>query len=258
MIPFQRLAAIVASTSSILFVQLFSWIDPPRESVVRAWSSPLTPAALANSETSAKSLFALPVNSKPRRSQGSGSRGCHQGDLAEVTLLIPSEEVAGQTVSGRPSLFLYLPKSVSVPIKVTLSLPHQALPQESVLIYETQIEAPEAGIIKLELPADGPALSDDEIYMWAASLICNEKRPSANPFYNSWIERVPMTSALEEALTDVTSARDRARIYAEAGAWYDALATLYNAQMENPDDIDIQNDLNALLVDVGLTEVAQR
>jgi hypothetical protein len=250
--PSQRLTAIVAGTSSLLLAQLLPWVNPPRASVTQAWSSSLTPAALANSASTTKSLFSLPVESKPRRSQGSGSRGCDQGDLAEVTLLIPSEEVAGQTVSEHPSLFLYLPKSLPVPIQVTLSLPTQGIAP----IYEARIETPEAGIMKLELPTDRPALSDDEIYMWSASLICNEKRPSANPLYFSWIELVPMTPALKQELMAATNERDRARIYAEAGAWYDALETLYDAQMENPNDPGIQADLNALLVEVGLTEVA--
>ncbi|MDY6782056.1 MAG: DUF928 domain-containing protein [Cyanobacteriota bacterium] len=251
--PSKRLTAIIASTSSLLLVQLVPWVNPSRNAIAQAGNSRATPAAVANSASNTKSLFALPVDSKPRRSQGSGSRGCEQGDLAEVTLLIPSEEVAGQTVSSHPSVFLHLSKSVPVPIKFTLSQPGGIEP-----VYETQIEVPEAGTIELELPVDSPELSNDEIYMWSVTLLCNEKRPSANPFYFSWIEFVPMTPALEEELAEVADARDRARIYMEAGVWYDALDTLYDAQMENPDDPSIRADLNALLVEVGLAEVAQK
>jgi Domain of Unknown Function (DUF928) len=243
-----RFAAIVAGTTSILLVQLFPFVN----STVQPWSAGLTTAALASASSSAKSLFSLPVDSKPRRSQGSGSRGCDQGDLAEVTLLIPSQDVAGQTVLGHPSFFLYLPKSVSVPIKFTLSRPGGIDP-----IYETEITAPEAGITKLELPTDRPELSADDMYMWSVMLVCNEKRPSANPYYFSWVERVSETPALAEELAAATTDRDRAAIYARSGAWYDALATLYQARSENPDDLQIQADLNALLAEVGLTEVAQ-
>ncbi|MDY7014358.1 MAG: DUF928 domain-containing protein [Cyanobacteriota bacterium] len=201
--------------------------------------------------TARKSFFVLPVDSTPRRSQGSGR--CYPLNLLETALLIPSKEVAGQTVSGHPSFFLYLPESVPVPIEVTLSLPGGFDP-----IYQARIESPVAGILKIELPADRPELSGEEIYLWAVSFICNEKRPSANPFYFSWIERVPMTPELEAALAAATTERDRARAYAQAGAWYDALATLYEAQQDNPDDPELQADWNAMLVEVGLTEAVQK
>lgn len=253
MMRFQRFAAIAAATSSLVLVQLFPFANLGRESLISSLSAGLTPVAFANQSAAAKSLFSLPVDSKPRRSQGSGSRGCDQGDLAEVTLLIPSQDVAGQTMLGHPAFFLYLPKSVPVPIKFTLSLPGGIEP-----VYETQIEAPQAGIVKLELPEDRPELLSDDIYMWSVMLVCNEKRPSANPYYFSWVERVPATPTLEEELATATTARDRALVYARAGAWYDALAMMYQARSENPEDEQIQADLNALLVEVGLTEIAQK
>lgn len=70
----------------------------------------------------------------------------------------------------------------------------------------------------------------------------------------SWSERVPMTPELEESLAAEMTARDRAR----AVVWYDALATLYQARQDTPDNPDLQADWNALLNDVGLAEAAQK
>ncbi|MDY6782058.1 MAG: DUF928 domain-containing protein [Cyanobacteriota bacterium] len=213
----------------------------------------LTRAAFARPAETAteKSLFALPVDSKPRRSQGSGARGCAQGDLSEVTLLIPSKEVVGQTVSARPAFFWQVSQPVSEPIKFAITHPDAIEP-----LYETQVKASEGGIVKVQLPADLPELVPGQPYAWTVSLICNERRPSANPFYSTWIERVPMETRLEDQLAAATSDRDRARIYAEAGAWYDALNLLYQAKEENPDDPQIQADWLALLAVVGFPEVA--
>jgi hypothetical protein len=213
--------------------------------------SQLTSAAFARpAETAApKSLFSLPVDSKPGRSQGSGARGCPQGDLSEVTLLIPSQEVAGRTLSARPSFFWQVSKPVSEPIKFTLTQLGEIEP-----LYETQIKASEAGIVKVELPAERPELVSGQMYVWTVSLICNERRPSANPFYASWIERVPMPPELGEELAAAIAPPDRARVFARAGAWYDALDLLYQAKTEEPNDPQIQADWLALLTEAGLPE----
>jgi hypothetical protein len=224
-----------------------NWVPEQRQ--------PLNRAAFAHQAITAarKSFFVLPVDSKPRRSQGSATRCSNLGELLPRPL-IPSEEVAGQTVSSHPSLFLYLPESVPVPIQFSVSQPASGGPP----IYETRIEAPKAGILKIELPADRPALSGNEVYLWSVTVLESERRPAVNPLYVSWIERVPMKPELEAALAAATTERDRARAYAQAGAWYDALATLYEAQQENPDDPDLQADWNTLLNEVGLTEVTQK
>jgi Domain of Unknown Function (DUF928) len=248
MIRFRFLAILAASTSLLLSIQFVPWTNPFHALTEQPAYLSAAPAAFANPSTAAKSLFSLPVSSKPGRSQGSGSRGCAQGDLSEVTLLIPSQDVAGQTVSGHPTFLWKVAQPVNVPIKFTLTRPGEIEP-----VYETQIDASKAGIVAIKIPADRPELVASTLYQWTVSLLCNEKRPSANPFYSSWVERVPTTSELTQAIATAQTDRDRATIYARSGVWYDALETLYQARGTNPSDAQLEADFNALLAAVGLS-----
>lgn len=211
-----------------------------------------SPFSFDIADRTSSSLFSLPGDSKPRRSQGAGSRGCSHADLAEVVLLIPSQEVAGQTRSGYPSFFLYLSKAMPVPIQFSLSRPG-----ELDSLYKIQLNADRAGFVKIELPKDLPELLPDNIYLWSVMLECNPQRPSANPYYFSWIERVPVTPSLEAELAATQTIQERARIYGRVGAWYDTLALLMQVRAENLDDGQIQADLNRLLAEAGLETITR-
>ena len=184
-----------------------------------------------------------PIRKNPRRSQGSGSRGdCNQLLLANsdlIKLLIPSKEYAGQTIASHPTFFLNLVESISIPMEFALVKPGVAEP-----IFVKTIENASAGIIKIELPENTPSLQTGEIYKWSVSLVCNQRRPSANPLFYSWIERVATQPELSAKLAQINpSDSDKvAAIYGEAGLWYDTLSELENNQIE----------FNSLLKKTGL------
>jgi hypothetical protein len=222
--------------------------------------------------------FVPPSGKSTRRSQGSGSRGCEQafsGGL--VTLLIPSKDYIGQTTAGHPSFFWYLSQPVSVPIKFTLV--ERGVPEP---LLVKQIDSPAVGTIEVKLPKDKPELVTGRVYSWSVTLECNARRPSANPYFYSWIERIPTTPGLAQQLAEVSSRhnlqrktvssesgspehgasaqtlRDRAAIYAQSGLWYDALDALSAAQKANPKDGSIKEDFLSLLKQVSLEEVAKQ
>lgn len=236
----RQLTAIIAGATAIFSAHMFGGINYP------VWES-----LSANAQSGM--TFIPPVDQNPGRSAGSGSRGCSQESLAAenlVTLLIPSTEYAGQTTSGHPSFFWYMSKSVDVPVK--FSLVQKGVPQP---LYETEINAPAAGIIQVDLPADKPELATGEVYTWSVSLVCNPDSPSANPFYYSSIERKEVTPELEEKLAAEIELSQKASVYAAAGLWYDTLAALSQAYPEN---LNEQPDFQALLEQVGLNEVLQK
>lgn len=107
-----------------------------------------------------------------------------------------------------------------------------------------------------KLPADAPELVSGRKYRWSVSLLCNANRPSTNVFVQSWIEHIPTKPELTQHLTGATSEQERARIYAAAGLWYDALATISDAYSSNPSDRSIAERYLSLLEQVGLTQVA--
>lgn len=236
---------------------------------------------LVSQATGSPIRFVPPVTRNPRTSQGAGSRGgCEPSSIpAEdlITLLIPSKDYIGQTTSSHPTFFWYLSQPVSLPMQFTLRESGVSQP-----LYQKQIGSPQPGIIQLEIPKDQKGLVPGRLYGWSVTLVCNSKRPSLNPFFYSWIERVPTMPALEQKLAVATSnsnaptqtpsaeksygdrnsllklLRERASIYAQAGLWYDALAALSKAQIANSSDSYVREDFLSLLDQVGLTEVVKQ
>ncbi|MEQ9358169.1 DUF928 domain-containing protein [Coleofasciculus chthonoplastes] len=269
----QKIVTIIAGTASIVSLQMFGFFDLPEprifsssknlEILTSIWNDLPANAELNKTSTHRSSKqYIPPVASNPRRTIGSGSRGCRQSltnDL--VTLLIPSEEYAGQTISGHPTFFWHLSQPVSVPMRFALVEPGVAKP-----LFEKQIDSPQAGMIQLQVPKDRPELQTGRTYKWSVTLVCNTKRPSANPVFISWIERVSTPAALETqrlstpAKSNVPTQvwRDRAWSYAETGLWYDALAAMSNVQTANSNELGINDDFLALLEQVGLTQVTQQ
>ncbi len=288
----RQLIAVVTGTTAICSMQLFGvLISPQTHSSKPSIDLGILTAALVNLPANAQSQppdvpqagknftiaqangspirFVPPATRSPRQSQGAGSRGC-EGSLPVdlVTLLIPAKDYIGQTTSGHPTFFWYLSQPVSVPIQFTLVEPGVSEP-----VFKTQIDSPQPGMIKLQVPKDRPDLVTGRIYKWSVSVLCKERRPSDNVYLQSWIERVPITQALSQQLNSATSTsnsptktlrdlrfaaalRYRASIYARSGLWYDALADLSTAQTLNPNEQSLKEDFLSLLDQVGLTEVA--
>ncbi|HBB31855.1 MAG TPA: hypothetical protein DC064_08655, partial [Cyanobacteria bacterium UBA9273] len=200
-----KFVSLAAGTASLLCLQLFIFPDSglthgfEHSSELGVAKAIRTKKDVLISQTiNSRISFIPPATRNPRRSQGSGSRGCNNESLASnlVTLLIPSKEYTGQTLSGRPTFFWHLSQAISVPIQFTLV-------EENVggkTLLEKQIDAPKAGILQVELPQDQPELVPGQIYRWTVSLVCNPNRRSEDVFFQSWIQRVPTTPELEQKL----------------------------------------------------------
>ncbi len=291
--------AIVAGTTTILSAQLFGCLNSfpvlpfghsgdlgfrlavfsnlPANAQSNPQNIPLANKDLIFSQTTkARISFIPPADKNSRSSQGSGARGCQQSlPVNLVTLLIPSKDYIGQTTSGHPTFFWHLSQPISVPLRFTLVEPGVAKP-----LFVKQIDSPQVGTMQLALPKDRPELVAGRSYGWSVSLICNSRRPSANPYFYSWIERVPTTPVLEQQLAAATSSSNspgqtpsfgeassqrssspemlRASIYARSGVWYDTLAAISTAQAAKPRDPFVQEDFLTLLDQVGLAEVANQ
>ena len=260
-----RFASVTIGTVSMIFLQAFGVLNPlPTNARNSADVLLANQDILLSQATSSRIRFVPPVNKNPRQSQGSGSRGCRNQSVREnlVTLLMPSKEYVGQTLSGRPTFFWHLSQPVSVPMQ--FSLVEDKSGGKTVL--KQQIDSPQPGIIQVEIPQNQPELVPGRLYRWNITLLCNANRPSENVFLQSWIERVSATPTLKQQLAGATSnrnstpqqLRDRASVYARSGLWYDAITTLSDALNTNPQNTLVQDDFFSLLDQVGLTEVAKQ
>ncbi len=197
--------------------------------------------------------FVPPAKKSPLRSQGSGSRGCNHYDLAEedlVALIIPSKEYAAPIASKRPTFFWHLSKSISTPVKFTLT--QKGVPQP---IYEKTFDSPKAGMMQVTLPQDLPSTDENTRYIWSVTLVCNADRPSANPYYFSWVEFQNQTPELAQNLEKAENNLEKASVYAKEGLFYDSLAAISKAY---PNDFYSTSEFQTLLQQVGLEEFAQK
>ncbi|MGA7934776.1 MAG: DUF928 domain-containing protein [Kovacikia sp.] len=234
-----------SATALVIVLQPFSFLSLP---------SPI-PTQLSNLGVAAPVLAADGVTYKPPirprplgRTSGTGSRGCDSKALpAPLTLLVPGSHV-GQTVSGRPTFFWYSPDTT--PVK--FALVESGVPRP---ILEKTVQVTKPGIMQLKLPKDAQELTVGKEYRWSISIACNPNRPSNDTFTQSFIERVALNAELSNQLEAAKSDRERARVFAKAGMWYDALATLAQASTVQP---SVHTDFLLLLDQVGLTEITTR
>ena len=142
-----------------------------------------------------------------QRTEGSGSRGCDREE-AYLQLLVPQDHIAA-TTSERPTFLWYVSKT-SMPIRFVLADPTKEKP-----ILDKQMPPKKSGIIGVELPLS-TKLAVGKKYRWTVSLICNEKHPSENTYAYAWMERVPLTTVLKQAVQGKDNTQ-KAIAYAQAG-----------------------------------------
>lgn len=187
----------------------------------------------------------------PKGSRAGGSRGgCAVTPNAFQVLLFQKQE--GQIISGQPTFFWYLSAPTPLPARfVLLDL------QDSKILFEQVVEAPQAGFRQTTLPAN-LKLQPGRKYRWSVTLVCNPRRPSENLVAQGQIQLVPVPPDLAQQLVGVISNRQRAQVYAEHGFWYEALAEIgaaYNAQHQ---DSAIREEMLAILERMGQTWVVKQ
>jgi hypothetical protein len=194
----------------------------------------------------------------PRRIEPGGTRnpGSCEVPGKSLTALLPSNRFS-VTVAAYPTFFVYLPAQ---------SPQASPLPVEFVLkdinddeIYRANFKTSGTpGIITLSLPAQAGLLplNVGQDYKWSFSIICQGDERSKDITVEGWIRRVKLNPVMETQLKQA-SPQKQVEIYAQAGIWQDALATLVQLRRDNPADSQIAAEWTKLLRAVGLDNIAQ-
>lgn len=164
-----------------------------------------------------------PPDREPPSSNLGGMPRC--GYKVQLSALVPLTENAsyyGLTTSDRPILYFYnrdLTQKTSLFFAVYDTTRGIAL-----TVYETSFEVSEfVGVIGLILPSE-VQIQAGKTYRWYLEDV-NEVIGEIE-YLAGTIERIETNTELETQLTEAQTALDRAKVYAEAGIWYDALETL--------------------------------
>ena len=207
--------------------------------------------AMAQMGESAGAMNTLPGNEwsfwpddddqAPKRTVSGASRGNCSAD--ELTALVPTSQY-GMTSKSHPEVL----------VATSVNGPNQALfsiQSTDDYYYETYVDLPStSGIVGISLPAEAPALAENEMYQWSLILMCNGRLRPDSPSLQGWIQVQP---------TDINSNNftlEQATEYRKAHLWYDMIALLANLRTQEPGNQDVHNAWNSILEVTDLTDVA--
>lgn len=184
----------------------------------------------------------------PKGRIGGGIRG---GDGPALYVLAPDH--VGFTKEEHPSLFWYLSKTTTLPLEFTLTDTRATKP-----IIEKPLSAPvQPGVQRISLKELKISLEPGVQYKWFITLNVGSESFSKNVVVGGTIERIPFIEALSIHMGPPAKNGDAVNRYAEAGLWYDAIATLSDMIEATPDDRKLKKYRASLLQQVGLWEVAK-
>jgi hypothetical protein len=252
MVTLKNYIAIATGTASLVSLLLASGIEVSvnEGSSLLQWGT--SAAAAENFIT-----YEPPDRGAPRSTQGTGTRGCTLPNSdrsvtpTSLTLLVPNDHT-GQTISANPTFAWYVPATTSVPIEFSLVAPNVVDP-----LYVTTVEPDDNGIVRVTLPEDVASLETGKTYRWSVTVVCNPNRRSSDIFAQSWIKRVAPSNEAIAQLDNAQSDLEAARIYAQSGYWYDALATLLEPETTSASDPAIQQARTALFEQAGVKPTEQ-
>ena len=169
----------------------------------------------------------------PQRTVGAGTRGgpesCLPGEKALPLSLMPTTNAdSGTTVSSNPAFFFYVPKTTAKTGEFLLV--DDAWDE----VYITEFELPRApGVIKVSLPKT-VELEVGREYKWQFMIVCNQEDRSADRFVLGKLEREQLSPEMEATLEEEPNPIERAKLYARAKIWYEALTQVASARSQYP------------------------
>ncbi len=170
----------------------------------------------------------------------SGSRSTCPSVLPEgsLAMLLPKQEIAHQTISGNPSLYVYAKQASPVPLETNLIIP-EAYVENPLFKKSLTIEKP--GIYKIEVPPS-LELEYDKIHLWQIGIPCSNNTGKLNQVLRGAIKRVHISKELAYQLSLASTPLAKAKAYAESGIWYDALDSAQETQ-NSPEVAKYKQDL---------------
>lgn len=164
-----------------------------------------------------------------------------------LTALIPvTEQHLELTTSSHPTVLIYVPKTEAKTANFVI------IDESNRILYKTAINLPkQPGILAIQIPKNQPELQAGINYRWTVSLDCNSSNP---PFVQGVIKRIQPNPELTQALQKTPA--EQWLVYAQAGIWYDAIATLAALRQAQPNNPQLESNWQKLLHEVKLDGVA--
>ncbi len=193
-------------------------------------------------------VYKPPLRGAPGGRVGGGTRGGTARNMFVLSALVPDD--TGLTVSEQPTLYWFISGGTTLPVEVAITDPRATQP-----VLETRLATPvQPGVHRIRLADLGVRLAPGVAYRWSVTVIPDLNRRSRDILAGGVIERVAAPEGLNEKLAQGRK-EEHPFLYAEAGLWYDALASISELIETTPHDAQLRKQRAALLTQVGLPEL---
>lgn len=160
----------------------------------------------------------------------------------------------GVTLAAHPTFLVYVPETsaTALELKVEGRNGYEALTKVDLPRTSTQ-NAPM--VVPIPLPTTEPPLQVGQDYRWFVSVVCQAQGAPEDSYAEGVVRRITPSGSLATptqtapSLTQVTQ-------YAQAGIWYDAIATLATLRAQQPSNAALQTAWRELLDSAGLGAIA--
>ncbi|MDQ5909879.1 MAG: hypothetical protein QG599_1974 [Pseudomonadota bacterium] len=190
-------------------------------------------------------VYKPPMSGAPSRQVTGASRGAE-----EQTVLLPlAPDHVGFTTSPQPVFQWYAAGALNGKLEFTLN-------EGQKTVLETPVPLGKPGVQSLRLAEHQRNLKPGMEYEWRIALVFDDEQRAADLIAGGAIRYEPASAELQARIKKAKPQESPA-IYAGAGQWYDALASLSALIAQRPQDKTLRDQRAELLGQVeGLTEAA--
>lgn len=170
---------------------------------------------------------------------------CTQQSKIPLTVLMPTSNV-GTTVAANPTFFLYVPETTAATAEFVIVDDNRNDVYRTTLVLSST-----PGIVTLKLP-ETVSLKTGKNYLWQFEIICDplNRQTKDKKYVQGLVQRVEISQNLKTKLDYAVSPIMKAKLYAEAGIWHEALTLLAQVRSYQP------TEWEELLKSVGLDALA--
>ena len=190
---------------------------------------------------------------------GTRSGNCEQDEKTSAPLLTalmpdltPGTAEFGVTVSESPQFFVYIPETSARMAEFVLKNENE----EDIYRSGNIPISGQSAIVSVSLPKNQIKLESGKNYHWYFSVICNPDNRRKDIFVEGWTQHTEMSSEVASQIQKAAPL-ERAKLYAEAGIWHEAVASLAELRRENPDNPALAQEWKTLLESAGLKQLAE-
>ena len=206
------------------------------------------------------------------RIRGGGRRGSSYCPKTETSLtaLVPAirktikvgrtkhveNNVWGLTTNERTTFYFYIPFSKSTDNQTSFPTKFFLRDEKTKkIIYQSAVELPsKPGVVAVPLPKTVKPLELEKNYRWYFQIYCKPEIPEQ---LEGVVRRVKLSLNLIEKI-NIAKPREKARLYAAEGIWFDSLDMLAQLRQKEPENKQLIKDWKNLVESIGVVDVADK